>query len=244
MAEKILGLLSAFVLGGVAGFFYFVYCLKFLVEHNVFDYRIKLRVLLEQYEPVVGPFQLDLPPDRVAAMRAGYCFSDPGKQALEMLRRGENCDWYSITHNLNETHEGFDCLEIYWRTNVEHPEQNEFYYGRGPFELKAGFRVRWHVSATHHSYVEACGLDLLTTILEARERADQLIARAQVTDGMGCKHPALEAWKARGPDRKYDFNGLDLEKWSVRLEYPGGLSWAEHEDLDQAIVDALAKGPK
>jgi len=63
--------------------------------------------------------------------------ADPEKQALEMLQRGENCDWYSIKHS-DEQHEAFDCLEIYWRTNVECPEQNEFHYGRGPFELKAG----------------------------------------------------------------------------------------------------------
>ena len=167
---------------------------------------------------------------------------DPGKQALTMLQRGENCDWYSIKHS-DEQHEAFDCLEIYWRTNVEQPEKNEFHYGRGPFELKAGFRVRWHVAATNHSYVEATGLDLMSTILEARERSDHLIARAKIVDAMGYKHPALEAWKAKGDKRDYSFHGLNSEKWSVRLDYPGGLAWADAPELEQAVVDALAKAP-
>jgi hypothetical protein len=167
---------------------------------------------------------------------------DPGKQALEILRSGENCDWYSIKHT-DEQHEAFDSLEIYWRTNVEQPERNEFGYGRGPFELKAGFRVRWRVAGTHHSYVEAVGMDLMSTILEAREKADQLIARAQTVKEMGRKHPALEAWKAQGEKRDYSFYGLDIEKWNVRLDYPGGLSWAEHADLDQAVTEALTKAP-
>lgn len=167
---------------------------------------------------------------------------DPGAQALAILRRGENCNWYSIEHT-NEQHEAFDCLEIYWRTKVEHPERNELHYGRGPFELKAGFRVRWHVAATHHSYVEACGIDLLTTILEARELADRLTARSKILEELGYEHPALEVWKAKGPERKYSFHGLDIEKWNVRLEYPGGLAWAEHAELRLAVADALAKAP-
>lgn len=160
---------------------------------------------------------------------------------MALLQSGENCDWYSIQHT-GEMHEAFDCLEIYWRTNVEHSERNPG-YGRGPFEPKAGFRVRWHVAATHHSYVEACGIDLLTTILEAREKADRLVARVALAAALGHKHSALDAWKERGPDRKYSFNGLDIENWVVRLDYPGGLSWAEHADLDRAVVDALAKAP-
>jgi hypothetical protein len=168
--------------------------------------------------------------------------SDPGAQALSILQRGENCSWYSIDRT-TEQHEGFDCLEIYWRTEVERPEENEFGYGRGPFELKAGFRVRWHVAVTGHSYVEAVGLDLLTTILEARALADRLIVRARTAKAMGHEHPELEAWKARGAERKYSFHGLDVDKWSVRLDYPGGLSWAEDPDLDKAVANALAKAP-
>jgi hypothetical protein len=168
--------------------------------------------------------------------------ADPGKQALEMLRAGENCDWYSIKHS-DEQHEAFDCLEIYWRTNVECPDRNEFHYGRGPFELKAGFRVRWRVAGTHHSCVEAVGLDLMSTILDAREQADRLMLRAKTVKAMGNKHPALDAWKARGDKREYGFHGLDVEKWSVRLDYPGGLSWADAPELDQAAADALAKAP-
>ena len=171
----------------------------------------------------------------------GWC-PDPGKQALEMLRAGENCDWYSIEHS-NEQHEAFDCLEIYWRTNVEQPERNEFGYGRGPFELKAGFRVRWRVAGTHRSYVEAVGLDLMSTILDAREQADRLIVRAQTVKAMGNKHPMLDAWKARGDKREYGFHGLDVEKWNVRLDYPGGFAWADAPELDQAVADALAKAP-
>lgn len=165
---------------------------------------------------------------------------DPGAQALAILRRGENCDWYSIKHS-DEMHEAFDCLEIYWRTNVEHPERNEFRYGRGPFELKAGFRVRWHVAATHHSHVEACGLDLMTTILEARALADRLAERAHLA--WSRSNPALEAWKARAPGRKYSFHGLDIDEWRVTLEFPGGYVWGASADLDQAVADALSKGP-
>ena len=186
-------------------------------------------------------------PELHAALRAAAIapfVQDPGKQAIEMLRRGENCDWYSVKHNPNEMHEAFDCLEIYWRTEVECPERNEFGYGRGPFESKAGFRVRWHVSATHHSYVEAVGLDLLATIFEARDEADKLVARGQKAAAMGYAHPALEDWKTKEPKRKYNFDGNDLEKWRVRLEYDGGLAWAEHADLDQAVADALRKAPE
>jgi len=74
MAEKILGLLSAFVLGGVAGFFYLVHCFKFIVEHNLFNFRGKLRSLLERYEPQIVALGdcLPLSPDRIEAVRAGY----------------------------------------------------------------------------------------------------------------------------------------------------------------------------
>lgn len=168
--------------------------------------------------------------------------SDPGKQALQMLQRGDDCDWYSIKHS-NEMHEAFDCLEIYWRTEVEHHDQNVLGHGRGPFESKAGFRVRWHVASTHTSYCEAYGLDLMTTILEARELADRLRLRATTAKRMDQKHPALDAWKANGPARKYSFHGLDVENWHVRLDYPGGLSWAEHAELEQAVAEALAKAP-
>lgn len=167
---------------------------------------------------------------------------DPGKQALAILQRGENCNWYSIEHT-NEMHEAFDCLEIYWRTEVEQPEKNEFQYGRGPFELKAGFRVRWHVAGACTSYVEAVGLDLMSTILEARELADRHVARAQVGEDMDWKHPRLEAWKSGGIKRKYSFHGLDLEEWRVSLEYPGGYAYGNHENLDQAVEDALGKAP-
>ena len=165
---------------------------------------------------------------------------DPGKQALAMLQRGDDCDWYSIDHT-NEPHEAFDSLEIYWRTMVEHPDQNALRYGRGPFELKAGFRVRWRVAGTHHSYVEAVGLDLLTTILEAREEADRLIDRVRIAAEMGQKHPALEAWREGGEKRKYSFHGLSPEKWFVSIEYPGGMHWAEHQELDQAVADVLGR---
>jgi hypothetical protein len=50
MAEKILGLLSAFVLGGVSGFFYLAYCFKFVVRHMP-ETRTKIRALLDRYEP-------------------------------------------------------------------------------------------------------------------------------------------------------------------------------------------------
>ena len=168
---------------------------------------------------------------------------DPGKQALEMLQRGDDCEWYSITHNDNEMHEAFDCLEIYWRTEVERSDRNELGYGRGPFESKAGFRVRWRVAATHRSYVEAYGIDLMSTILEARELADRSIRRNSLVTAMERKHSKLEDWKSREDGRKYEFHGLDLEKWRVRLEYPGGNAWAEHEDLEQAVAAALSKGP-
>ena len=70
MAEKILGLLSAFVLGAVGGFFYFVYSLKFCLEHNLWGMRSEIREFIERYEPHAGPFEL--PSDfRVAALRAG-----------------------------------------------------------------------------------------------------------------------------------------------------------------------------
>ena len=167
---------------------------------------------------------------------------DPGKQALAMLQRGDDCNWYSIKHDHNEMHEAFDCLEIYWRTEVEHLDQNKYGY-RGPFESKAGFRVRWHVAATNKSHVEAYGLDLMTTILEARELADRAVERKTRVVAMDQKHPVLEAWKERGEKREYSFHGLDLEKWSVRLDYPGGLAWADHADLEQAVVDALLKAP-
>lgn len=203
---------------------------------------LRARRWREQEKAALDASEPALPPtSSTPSATYGWC-ADPGKQALAILQRGENCDWYSIQHN-NEQHEAFDCLEIYWRTNVEQPERNEFHYGRGPFELKAGFRVRWHVAASHHSYVEAVGLDLMSTILEAREQADRLIVRAKSADSMGHEHPDLEAWKAKGSKRKYSFNGLDLEKWYVRLDYPGGLSWAEHEDLEQAVSEALAKAP-
>jgi len=169
---------------------------------------------------------------------------DPGKQALEMLRRGENCDWYSIKHDPGEMHEAFDSLEIYWRTNVEQPEKNGYHIERGPFELKAGFRVRWRVAATNRSYVEAVGLDLLTTIREARELADRLVERQQLARSMEYRVPMLEAWKARGSKRRYSFHGLDIDKWYVRLEFPGGIVWAEEPSIYEAATAALAKAPQ
>lgn len=165
---------------------------------------------------------------------------DPGKQALEILQRGENCDWYSLQHT-DELHEAFDCLEIYWRTYVEYPERNEHRYGRGPFELKAGFRVRWHVAATRHSYVEAVGLDLMSTILEARERADALCARTEEEKAMGSEHPILEEWKRAGPGRSYTWHGLDVDQWYVRVDFPGGTCWTKHPKLDHAVLNVLAK---
>jgi hypothetical protein len=176
----------------------------------------------------------------VRAFAASARVPDPGKQALEILQRGENCDWYSIQHT-DEQHEAFDCLEIYWRTNVEHPERNELRYGRGPFELKAGFRVRWHVAATRHSYVEAVGLDLMTTILEARERADALCARMAEEKAMGSEHPILEEWKRAGPGRSYTWHGLDVDQWYVRVDFPGGTCWTKHPKLDHAVLNVLAK---
>lgn len=177
------------------------------------------------------------------AKREWKAVPDPGKQALEMLRRGENCDWYSVKHS-DEQHEAFDCLEIYWRTNVEHPERNELRWGRGPFEPKAGFRVRWRVAATRHSCVEACGMDLLTTILDAREQVDRIVERNRLVDSVGGKHPTLEVWRSKSPEREYDFDGLDLESWRVSLRYPGGNAWSRHADLDQAVTDALSKAPQ
>ncbi len=167
-------------------------------------------------------------------------FPDPGKQALLMLQRGDDCDWYSIKHS-NEMHEAFDCLEIYWRTKVQKKSADGC---SRRFEDRAGFRVRWHVASSNTSYSEAYGLDLMTTILEARELADRQRERAAIAEAMGYNHPALEAWAAGGEKRQYSFHGLDLEKWHVRLNYPGGLSWAEHPDLDQAVADALAKSPE
>lgn len=74
MAEKILGLLAAFVLGGVAGFFYLAHCLKFIVEHNLWGLRDKLRGLVDRYEPQYNNREplFRLPSDRVEAVRAGY----------------------------------------------------------------------------------------------------------------------------------------------------------------------------
>jgi hypothetical protein len=86
-------------------------------------------------------------------------------------------------------------------------------------------------------------MDLMDTILQARTLADQHVARNELVAAMGDKHPLLEAWKARGPDRTYSFHGLSLDKWSVRLDYPGGLSWADHADLDQAVHEALKQTP-
>ncbi len=167
---------------------------------------------------------------------------DPGKQALEMLRRGDDCDWYSIRHDEREMHEAFDHLEIYWRTEVERRDLNEHGWGRGPFESKAGFRVRWRVAAAR-SCAEAYGLDLMSTILEARRLADQHIQRNQIAAATDHKHAALEAWKSLGEGRGYDFDGLNLEYWRVSLEFPGGRVWATHANLDQAVTDALAKAP-
>ena len=50
MAEKILGLLAAFVLGALAGFFYFSHCLKFVLEHNLWGLRTKVRGWIVRYE--------------------------------------------------------------------------------------------------------------------------------------------------------------------------------------------------
>lgn len=162
---------------------------------------------------------------------------DPGKQALMILQRGDDCDWYSIVRNDEEMHEGFDCLEIYWRTQVSKPSSG---YGR-QFEERAGFRVRWHVAASDKGYIEAYGLDLMSTILEARALVDQHVERGEIVRAMGYKHPTLEEWKKSGVGREYDFGGLDLKEWRVNLRYPNGRAWAKHEDLNQAVYDALAR---
>jgi hypothetical protein len=74
MAEKILGLLSAFVLGGVAAFFYLTWCFKFMVQHMP-ETRRKMRELIERYEPQRVALDFPLSPGRVAATREAHGWS-------------------------------------------------------------------------------------------------------------------------------------------------------------------------